>query len=245
MIDLIAGYLARGWALVPIPAGLKGPIAEGWQTRQWQPCDFPPGCNIGFITGPRSDETVDGDLDCAEALALADIYLPPTGAIFGRASKPRSHRLYISPGAVFEAFTDPQTGETLLELRARGATGGEHQTLMPPSIADAERRQWEGDTIEPAVFDAAKLRRRCAYLAIACLIRRYVSEHASERPAPDLPHLLYEADPALGRVGYRWLGIPDPDAPQWRPKARRDYTRAEIDLADLVAAIPNDCDWIG
>ena len=32
---------------------------------------------------------------------------------------------------------------------------------------------------------------------------------------------------------------------EWIPKARRDYTRAEIDLADLVAAIPNDCDWHG
>ena len=76
------------------------------------------------------------------------------------------------------------------------------QTLLPPSVADGERREWDGDNIEPAVFDAAKLRRRCAYLAIGCLIRRYVSEQTSERPAPDLPHLLHEADPILGRAGY-------------------------------------------
>jgi Primase C terminal 2 (PriCT-2) len=30
-----------------------------------------------------------------------------------------------------------------------------------------------------------------------------------------------------------------------RPKARCNYTRAEIDLADVVAAIPNNCDWHG
>ena len=249
MTDWLADYQRLGWgqALVPIPQGEKGPRVPGWQTRELRPGDFTAGCNVGLILGPRSGDTVDIDLDCPEALALADIYLPPTGAVFGRASKPKSHRLYISAGALFEFFGDPliQGKSTLLELRAPGRDGGAHQTLIPPSIADGERREWEGETIEPAVFDAAKLGRRVAYLAIGCLVRRYVSEHASERPAPDLPHLLYEADPILGRAGYRWLGMPDPDAPQWKPKARRDYTRAEIDLADLVAAIPNDCDWHG
>ncbi len=249
MTDWLADYRRVGWerALVPIPAGEKGPRVPGWQTREFQPDDFSAECNVGLILGPRAGDTVDVDLDCPEALALADIYLPPTGAIFGRRSNPRSHRLYISPGALFELFADPlATGKsTLLEVRAPGRGGGTHQTLIPPSIADGERREWEGDTIEAAVFDAAKLRRRCAYLAIGCLVRRYVSKHASERPAPDLPHLLYEADPTLGRAGYRWLGMPDPDAPQWQPKARRDYTRAEIDLAELVAAIANNCDWHG
>ena len=249
MTDWLAEYRRLGWgeALVPIPAGEKGPRVPGWQTLEFKPSDFPDGCNVGLILGPRAANIVDIDLDCPEALALADIYLPVSGAIFGRASKPRSHRLYVSVGAVFEAFADPLSGgkNTLLELRAPGRDGGAHQTLIPPSVADGEPRGWAGDKIEPAVFDAAKLRRRCAYLAIGCLIRRHVSEHASERPAPDLPHLLYEADPILGRAGYRWLGMPDPDAPQWVPKARRDYTRAEIDLADLVAAIPNDCDWHG
>jgi len=178
---------------------------------------------------------------------LADIYLPPTGAIFGRSSRRRSHWLYVSAGAIFEEFVDPliKKKKTILELRAQGRDGGAHQTLMPPSVADDERREWEHDTIKPATFDAAKLRRRCAYLAIACLIRRYVSEQTSERPTPDLPHLLFAAEPILGREAYRWLGMPDPDAPKWRPKARCNYTRAEIDLADLVAAIPNNCDWHG
>jgi Primase C terminal 2 (PriCT-2)/Bifunctional DNA primase/polymerase, N-terminal len=243
----ISEYRRRGWSLVPTAAGSKRPTAQGWQTRAWAPQDFAPGANVSVILGQRSGHPVDIDLDCSEALALADIYLPPTDAIFGRASKPRSHRLYISAGAVFEAFADPLSaaGNMLLELRAEGRDGGAHQTLIPPSIADGERREWEGETIEPAVFDAAKLRRRCAYLAIGCLIRRYVSEHTSERPAPDLPHLLYEAEPILGRAAYRWLGMPDPDAPQWQPKRRRDYSQAEIDLAELVDSIPNDCDWHG
>ena len=247
-ILLIDEYQRRGWSLVPNPVGRKGSIIKGWQTQDFSPADFHADCNVALILGPRSRDTVDIDLDCVEALELADIYLPETGAVFGRKSKPQSHRLYIASGACFESFGDPllKGKSTLLELRAQGRDGtSQHQTLLPPSIADGERREWDGDTIEPAVFDAAKLQRRCAYLAIGCLVRRYVSKHTSERPAPDLPRLLYEADPILGRAGYRWLGMPDPDAPQWQPKARRDYTRAEIDLTDLVAAIPNDCDWHG
>ena len=243
--DLLADYRRRGWALVPIPVGQKGPDAPGWQTREWSPADFRAGGNVGLILGPRSGELVDVDLDCPEALALADIYLPLTGAEFGRVSKPRSHRLYVAPGAAYESFADPAAGATLLELRARGATGGEHQTLVPPSIADGERRAWHGDTLAPAVYDAAKLRRRCAFLAMACLFDRHVSQAAARKPGPDFPRLLWEADPVLGRVAYRWLGQPDPDAARRCPKPRRDLTRAEIDLAELVHAIPNDADWHG
>jgi hypothetical protein len=235
-------------SLVPIDAGQKGPTARGWQTRNWQPGEFPPGSNIGIIWGPRSRDWIDTDLDCEEALLLAPIFLPPTAAIFGRKSKPKSHWLYISEGAIFEAFSDPLKDKqnTLLEIRARGRDGkSEHQTLVPPSTADGEIRYWEGDKIEPAVFGFAKLRRRCAYLAIACLIRRYVSQTASERPAPDFAHLLHEADPVLGRKAFQWLGMPDPDAPKWQPKRRSDYTRGELALAEIVAAIPNDCDWHG
>ena len=106
----------------------------------------------------------------------------------GRQSR-ASHRLYIAPGAAYEAFADPlrERKNTLLELRAPGCGGGVHQTLIPPSVADGERREWCGDVIAPAVVDASALRTACAWLAIASLIRRYVSKSASERPGPDLP----------------------------------------------------------
>jgi hypothetical protein len=72
---------------------------------------------------------------------------------------------------------------------------------------------------------------------------RYVSQHAAERPGPDLPRLLYEAEPMLGRAAYYWLKHFDSDAPKYRPKSQRDLSREEIDLAEVVAAIPNNCDW--
>jgi hypothetical protein len=247
MTDLPLGYLQRGWGVVPIPPGQKKPAMPGWQNFSAASEDVPrlfgSGENIAVRLGPRSGELVDTDLDCPEALALADLYLPATGAQFGRASKARSHRLYISPGAIYEAFADPISGEMLLELRADGREGGAHLTLLPPSIADGERRQWHGDTIAPAVVSTAALRLATAWLAIGCLVMRYICETAARRPGPDLPRLLWEFDQELARPAYRWLGKPAPDAPQRYPRRRSELSQRDLDLAEVVAAIPNNCSW--
>jgi hypothetical protein len=242
-----AQYITRGWAIVPIPVRAKGPIIRQWQTRTFPATDFPEGGNVGVILGPRSGELVDIDLDCPEALALADLYLPVTRAEFGRASKPRSHRLYVAPRAVFDVFGDPLTKATLLELRARGQDGtSEHQTVIPPSAhPSGEAIEWQSDVIAPAGYEAPKLRRRCAFLAMACLLSRHVSQYAAERPGPDFPRLLWEADPTLGRAAYRWLGQRAPDEPHESPKLRCQLTRSEINLAEVVNAIPNNEDWHG
>jgi hypothetical protein len=57
--------------------------------------------------------------------------------------------------------------------------------------------------------------------------------------------MLWEADHALGRAAYRWLGQAAPDEPRhgFEARPRRTWSRAEIDLAEVVRAIPNDCDW--
>src|SRR5215813_11504923 len=167
-VDLLLDRYDRlGWSLVVIPEGEKGPRTQNWQHRSYTRADFE-NKNVGLLLGPKSGEVVDADLDCPEALALADLYLPQTRAEFGRRSKPRSHRLYEAPGAVFDAFRDPlgKQKPTLLEFRAPGPSGSAHQTLIPPSVADGEQREWHGDVIEPAAIDARVLRRRCAWLAI-------------------------------------------------------------------------------
>ena len=48
--------------------------------------------NYNIATGGDS-LVVDIDLDCPEALLLADYFIPSTNLEFGRASTPRSHRL--------------------------------------------------------------------------------------------------------------------------------------------------------
>ena len=87
------------------------------------------------------------------------------------------------------------------------------------------------------------LARRMAWLAIGCLVMRHVSEYAARRPGPDLVSLLWEADPALGRPAYRWLGQPAPDEPRRHPKPRAGMSNDELRLAEVVAAIPNNFDW--
>jgi hypothetical protein len=235
--------------LLSIPRGQKKPAISSWPNFAPAIDDLPQlfgdGQNIAVRLGRASGELVDLDLDCAEAIALADLYLPKTGAEFGRASKPRSHRLYVAPSAVFESFSDPISGEMIVELRADGRDGGAHLSLLPPSVTDGEQREWCEEIIAPTAVEAPPLRRRVAYLAIACLVARYVSEHAAQRPGPDLPRLLWEFDHELGRPAYRWLGQPDPDQPRHHPRPRNGLSRRDLDLVDVVQAIRNDCDWTG
>jgi hypothetical protein len=245
---LLSLYAERGWALVPVPAGEKRPVTKGWTTAKFCPLDLDLTGNVGIRFGADSGGLVDVDLDCTEALELADIYLPATGAEFGRASKPRSHRLYVADGAVFETFHDPllpDRKKTILELRSSSATGGAHQTIVPASIADGEQRYWEGDAIEPAVVDHRVLRRACARLAVGCLVMRWISPTAARKPGPDLPGVLWEFDHDLARPAYRWLGIRTPDEPSRYPKPRHELSKQDLDLAEMVHATPNNFDWHG
>jgi hypothetical protein len=236
-------YLRRGWRIVPVPTGQKRPIIKGWPDRDFQLADFGDVVNVAIRLGQRSGGLVDCDLDCEEAIELAPLYLPETGAIFGRSSSPKSHWLYIADNAKFETFLDPIAQQTLLELRADGRDGGAHLTLAPPSIVDGERREWCGDTIAPAVFNDRALRICMARLAIGCLTMRYVSEYAARRPGPDLLNVLWEFDHELGRPAYRWLGKPTPDAPRWQPKPQHERTERDIALSELARVIPNTADW--
>ena len=133
---MIARCVELSWDIKRNPAGEKGPREPGWQNLKPNLEELErhlaQGGNVGVRLGASSGGLVDVDLDCAEALSLATTYLPPTNAVFGRASKPRSHYLYVAVGAAFAAYSDPLTGETIVELRADGRTGGAHQTLIPP-----------------------------------------------------------------------------------------------------------------
>ena len=239
-------YEERGWAVVPICAGEKRAVVKNWNSRVFRIGDIDPDANVGIRWGADSGGLVDVDLDCAEAIELAPIYVPPTGAVFGRPSKPKSHLLYVASGAVFEPFGDPIAGDTLLELRADDRTGGRHQTIVPPSVADGEERQWVGDAIEPSIVVASVLRQRCVRLAIGCLVMRYVGEAPAKTPmAPGWDHarLLWECDHDLGRRAYHWLDQPAPDTPRWHPKPIRDRSPVEGELHELARAILNNHAW--
>src|SRR5262249_24918147 len=159
---------------VPIPARQKGPRLQNWPSLRVSEEDisqyFKDGCNIGVILGAASGGMTDLDLDCIEAIDLAPNLQLGTGAIFGRKSKPHSHRLYYVEGAApTMKFVDPITGDTLLELRGDGGL----QTVFPGSIhPSGEPIEWEADGI-PATVDAALLCKHAKRLAASCLVKRH------------------------------------------------------------------------
>ena len=183
------GFLERGWQPVPVPHGQKSPELRGWpqleitasnindyfdQRRQ----------NIGVKLGSQSGGLTDIDLDCVEAVVLADELLPETSGVFGRESKRSSHWLYVTDLCKSEQKAvikfveppalacDPGKPATLVELRIGGGDKGT-QTLFPGSIhPSGEPIEWDRDG-EPAHFDGGELKRVVGALAAGALLARH------------------------------------------------------------------------
>ncbi|MCH8839831.1 MAG: bifunctional DNA primase/polymerase [Planctomycetes bacterium] len=146
--------------MIPVPYRRKKPTLVGWQrlrlTQQDLPLHFGSKLqNIGVLLGEPSRWLVDVDLDHPFTLELAGTYLPSTGAIFGRASKRRSHWLYYSTRPVAIKQWRLPNRQMVVELRS---TGG--QTVFPGSIHEkGEPIEWDTDG-EPAVVDPDELRKQ-------------------------------------------------------------------------------------
>src|SRR5262245_34692249 len=165
-LDVARSYINRGWAPIPVPFREKRPTDKGWQKRTitlenvHRYFDTGPQ-NVGVQMGPKSGGLADVDLDSREAVALAPYFLPPTPAVFGRASKPRSHHLYKLDGVPSEAviqFYDPD-GEIIVELRIGGGGKGA-QTVFPGSTHESDEAiEWNEQGEPPrspfAAVDAA------------------------------------------------------------------------------------------
>src|SRR3954447_5233996 len=174
---IACGYLARGWAPLPVPRGAKAPTLPDWQKNKIKTAadvsrHFDDGpSNIGILLGTASAGLTDADLDCEEAVRLADGYLPGTASTFGRLSKPRSHRLYVASGITRETFADPESKELYLELR-----GNRCQTVFPGyAPPTGELVEWYENGSPPAL-EAAELRAATGRLAAASMLLRFSPE---------------------------------------------------------------------
>jgi hypothetical protein len=176
-------YFDRGFAPIPVPFKTKNPGFEGWQTcrlaRDELADRFKGKLNIGVLLGVQSGGLIDVDLDLPEAIELADEYLPPTDAEFGRKSKPRSHRLYrVAQPPKTEQFKLPQPdGRMIVEFRS---TGG--HTVFPGSVHESgERIEWMRDG-KPTFVDVADLLGSLRELADA--VKRKLGFATEEKSKP-------------------------------------------------------------
>ncbi len=181
-LDAAIEQLRRGRPVIPSPPGEKGPRhLTKWQTLRLTEADVPTyfgnGENLGIILGDPS-KLVDVDLDCVEALAVADRFLQHTGMSHGRAAKPRSHRWYVpSPIPATKQYRDIN-GTMLVELRS---TGG--QTIIPPSVhPSGEGFTWDAHG-DPAPIDAATLQAAVARIASAAILARHWPAQGSRHDA--------------------------------------------------------------
>lgn len=174
-------YIERGLLPIPIPFREKAPKITDWPGLRVTEAELPKyfngaPSNIGLILGDDFG-TTDIDLDCLEAIAVAGEFLPETGMVFGRKSKPRSHFLYRSdPPVKSKRFLDPIDKTCLVELRCRKSddTTG-LQTIVPPSVhPDGEQICFEpGCDGHPANVEGESLLRAVPKIATAALLARH------------------------------------------------------------------------
>ena len=170
--------IQAGYKPVPIPTGKKAPSIRDWPELRLGEDEvdqyFGEEGNIGLLLGKPSRGLVDVDLDVREAAALAEDFLPETGMVHGRESKPSSHWWYrVGNAPPPQKYTDTD-GTCLLEVRSTG-----QQTLVPPSNhPSGEELRWEKYGL-PNKIKANKLIRSAELLAAATLIVRHWPEQGS------------------------------------------------------------------
>lgn len=197
-------YTDRGFFCVPIPHGEKGPRRKGWNelrlTTEQIGSEFMPNNNVGVILGEASGWLTDVDLDCEEAVRLADQYLPPTGMVTGRDGRPRSHWWYVCENAETVRLNEQSTGDTIVELRSSGL-----QTVVGPSV-HPDGGQYELLNGEPARVPYPTLRACVDALHAAVLKERgndAANANGTTQPAAATVSDRVRRDPVCGSDAIR------------------------------------------
>ncbi|WP_459445091.1 phage/plasmid primase, P4 family [Alphaproteobacteria bacterium US3C007] len=146
--------------------------------------------NIGILNGTTS-ALIDIDLDCAEAVAFADLFLPDTVASFGHEGNGRGHYLVaIKSSGKTRKFNMPDSSECLVELRSDGT-----QTMLPPSIhPSGHKLQFSYINDSAPAVDYADLLVATQRIAACSVIARSWSEGSRHQLALAFAGMMYKAD---------------------------------------------------
>jgi len=256
-LDAARRHLARGFQPVPIKPRDKKPAGgDGWQLQRYTveqlPMVFPPNGNIGLLLGAASGGLVDVDLDCPQAIAVAPVYLPPTGMRHGRVSTSlEAHRWYRvdQPPQKLTRYKDPTDGACIVELRSGSDESGT-QTMIPPSVhpETGERIAWSADG-EPGRIDVEQLQGSVSGLAGAALLARHFPQKGSRHDfALALAGMLLR-DPSIDEdAAFRLIEliarVGGSDNPSARAEAVRS-TAAKLKAGEAVTGRPRLAEIIG
>jgi len=136
-------YIRHGWAVVPIPAGTKGPKMAGWNRREnalKSQADVPVGHGIGLAHAYSGTCALDIDnWDTAafmlglQGVNIRALYDAPDAVIIDSGRPGRGKLLYALPEPL-RTKKITTNGETTYELRCATANGLTVQDVLPPSI---------------------------------------------------------------------------------------------------------------
>ena len=191
----VSQYLERGFGLIPISLGTKGPSTSGWNLRE----------NVVF--GPKNAHLLTANIGLAHAyctptptaaLDIDDVskatdwlqergqdleaLLAAPDAVQIVSGRPdRAKLLYLLPAGVgpmpTKQITDCLSGEMILEFRCASATGLTVQDVLPPSIHPntGQRYRWGGGgswrslpTMPEALRSVWKLQAQTRSLDLLC-----------------------------------------------------------------------------
>jgi hypothetical protein len=209
-------YLNLGFR--PVPLVGKRCLVDEWPGKSFAVYHFDSNIGLQSLDGLV---VLDDDFD-STSLACDDVFLPSTGAIWGRPTKPRSKRLYRCPELTETVtFTDID-GAHLYQLRVG------LQDMAPPSVHPdtGERLKWSGLLLPPLEIDRARLVGFARYRWTVGLI-------AKDWPARGRHDLRL----AYARVLIETLDLPDKDASKILEWACRLGGSDEDGIRDAANAI--------
>jgi hypothetical protein len=255
-------YIARRWAVVPVPPRSKKPVLEGWQNGGFTAEEVDPAGNVGVLLGAPSGGLADVDKDCFEAVAAWPFFGAATDRRHGRPGNPDSHGWYVvtdKPDFATDKYVDPTRTKsdskkcTLIEIRG---TGG--QTIVPPSThPDGDILEWES-TREPTRVALAELTTAVRRTAACAMLAWRWPDGARHEASLSLAGLLRRGGMAqhdTERFVEAVARVAGDDEPHDRVRAVRD-TYAETGpttggkrLADLLpdgrAVVVKLREWLG
>lgn len=180
--------VSNGEVLIELKHRSKQPKFRGWQkSRPSIDATIKSAqsqrLNVGFL---NNQGCVDVDVDAESIQPFLSEFLPPT-SIYGRKSKPSSHRRYWVNGEGTK--TDVVLPDGKVELRI-----GDNQTAAPGSIhPSGELYVWE-DNGDPEEINFAELERRVRLAGVTAIVNPYWQESIRDDLATALCGVLLRAE---------------------------------------------------